>query len=140
MEEMSVLTINHETYKRLLIEFEPHPIESERDHKQALEFCASLARKGDLITREELTLLKLLSTLVQDYERQRYQDWNSELTGRELLQALIESNDLTQSDFADIMPQSRVSDILSGRRRISKLQALALGERFHLNPAAFLRE
>ena len=137
---MSVLTIDHDSYKRLLLEFEPHPIESEKDHKQALEFCASLASKGELITKEELALLKLLSTLVQDYERERYQDWNAELSGRDLLRALMESNDLTQSDFADVMPQSRVSDILSGRRRISKLQALALGERFHLNPAAFLRE
>ena len=81
----------------------------------------------------------MLSTLVHDYEGRRYREWELELSGREILQALMESNGLTQSDLAGIMPQPRVSDILSGQRPISKTQALALGERFKINPAAFLR-
>jgi HTH-type transcriptional regulator/antitoxin HigA len=138
MEEMSAIAINHEAYKDLLLKYEPHAIESDQDNEQALEICSSLARKGDAITGEELALLKLISAVVHDYESKRYQEWNVELTGREMLKALMESKGLSQSDLAEIMPQSRVSEVLSGHRVISKAQALALGERFRINPVAFL--
>ena len=136
---MSAVAINHEAYKKLLLRYEPHPIESDGDNEHALTICSSLARKGKGLTSEELTLLKMISTLVQDYESNRYREWSVERSGREMLQDLMKFNALTQSDLTEIMPQSRVSEILSGRRFISKKQALALGERFGVNPVAFLR-
>ncbi len=36
------------------------------------------------------------------------------------------------------IPHTRVSEILSGKPRISKAQAIALGEFFHVSPILFL--
>ena len=51
----------------------------------------------------------------------------------------MEHNGLKAAELAEIMGgRSRVSDVLTGKRAISKEQAKRLGERFKLSPAAFI--
>jgi len=57
---------------------------------------------------------------------------------RDILQFLIEENGLTQADIPGI-PQSRISDILGGRRRINISQAHTLGDFFKTDFALFLK-
>lgn len=57
---------------------------------------------------------------------------------REVLRHLLETNNLKQKDLADIASQTLVSDILAGRREISKRLAKALAARFHVDVSAFI--
>lgn len=56
----------------------------------------------------------------------------------EVLRHLLEVNNLKQKDLGDIASTSLVSDILAGRRAISKRLAKALALRFRVDIAAFI--
>jgi HTH-type transcriptional regulator/antitoxin HigA len=55
-----------------------------------------------------------------------------------VLRFLMEQHGLKQDDLADCAPQSRISDILSGQRGISKEVAKKLARRFKVNADLFL--
>lgn len=57
---------------------------------------------------------------------------------REVLRLLMEEHGLRQSDFGDEIPQGRISDVLSGRRKISKAMAKVFAKRFRVSAEAFL--
>ena len=70
-----------------------------------------------------------------------YEDKNiviGESSPRDMLAFLMDQNGLKQGDLGDCAPQGRISDILSGRRGISKAVAKALARRFHVSAAVFL--
>lgn len=56
----------------------------------------------------------------------------------EMLSFLMEQNGLSQYDLADELGgQPVVSDILRGKRKLSRDHIERLGERFHVSPASF---
>jgi hypothetical protein len=57
---------------------------------------------------------------------------------REVLRLLLASNKLKQKDLSDIASSTLLSDILAGRREISKRLAKLLAARFHVNIGAFI--
>ncbi len=57
---------------------------------------------------------------------------------RDVLRFLMEQNGLSQTDLADCAPQSRNSEILNGRREISKELAKALAKRFGVGVEVFV--
>lgn len=57
---------------------------------------------------------------------------------REVLRFLLDENDLRQKDLSDVASPTLISDILAGRREISKVLAKKLAARFHVNVSAFL--
>ncbi len=57
---------------------------------------------------------------------------------KEVLRFLMDQHGLKQEDLADCAPQSRISDILNGRRAISKEIAKKLAKRFDVSAAVFL--
>jgi hypothetical protein len=57
LENMSALAIDHAAYKKLLLQYEPHAIESDEDNERALAVCSTLAQKGEDLSPEELVLL-----------------------------------------------------------------------------------
>jgi HTH-type transcriptional regulator/antitoxin HigA len=57
---------------------------------------------------------------------------------RDVLRLLMEQHGLRQQDLDDCAPQSRISDILSGKRSISKETAKRLARRFHVRADLFL--
>jgi HTH-type transcriptional regulator/antitoxin HigA len=61
-----------------------------------------------------------------------------EVAPNEMLRFLIEQHGLRQEDLTDCAPQSRISDILSGKRAISKAIAKRLAQRFHVRADVFL--
>jgi HTH-type transcriptional regulator/antitoxin HigA len=56
----------------------------------------------------------------------------------EVLQFLMEEHQLTQTDLTDCVPKSHLSEILSGKRAISKAVAKKLAQRFHVHADVFL--
>ncbi len=56
----------------------------------------------------------------------------------DVLRFMMEQHGLKQSDLSDCMPPSRVSEILNGRREISKRQAKKLAKRFKVSIDVFI--
>jgi HTH-type transcriptional regulator/antitoxin HigA len=125
-------------YGSLLKRFAPKVIETPEENRLALQIVERLLSIGDgRRSAEENALLSLLAALVEQFERKAYPAAAAE--PKEILRDLMEHNRLKAADLADVMGgRSRVSEVLSGKRAISKEQAKRLGERFKLSPAVFI--
>jgi len=81
-------------------------------------------------------LLDLVSELVAEYDTSHYAIEASE--PNEVLRYLIELRGLKQGDLAEVVPQSNLSAILAGKRKISATLAGRLGKFFNISPAVFV--
>lgn len=81
-------------------------------------------------------LLDLVGELVADYDSRHYAIEASE--PREVLRYLIELRGLKQGDLSEIVPQSNLSAILAGKRKISATLAGKLARYFNISPAVFV--
>ncbi len=87
---------------------------------------------------EEDKLFNLLANLLEDYERRALPPLEK-FSPLETLKFLMAENNLRQADLADIFgTQSVVSEVLSGKREITKNQAKALAQKFSLRLEAFV--
>ncbi len=81
---------------------------------------------------------------VLDYLADRvaaYEEEHAPIPGaepKEVLRILMNQHGLNQADLDDCAPQGRISDILNGRRGISKEIARRLARRFDVSAALFL--
>jgi HTH-type transcriptional regulator/antitoxin HigA len=134
----SAAKLNVPRYGDLLKRFAPKVIETVEENRLALRVVERLMSIGDgKRSAEENALLSLLAALVEQFEKKTYPLPSAE--PGEILRDLMEQNELKAADLADIMGgRSRVSEVLSGKRAISKEQAKRLGARFVLSPAAFI--
>ena len=137
------LIINQGNYLKLLdeMQFIPKVIETEAEYEQNLSVVEQLISKKDRRTPEETTLFRLLVKLIEDYEEESYQikDW-CDLPPYEILQHLMESKGIKQSDLVGVISSSKglISAIVNGKRAISKEQAKTLGAYFKLSPSLFI--
>jgi HTH-type transcriptional regulator/antitoxin HigA len=81
-------------------------------------------------------LLDLVSDMVSKYEQENFAI--EPVEPKEALRFLIESRGLKQEDLATIVPQSNLSAILAGKRKISASLAGKLGKYFGISPAVFV--
>ena len=124
-------------YGRLLAQTAPAVIRNETECRRDEGEISKLLRKGDDLTPEEERLLDLLSALVERYEDET-EDFPASPPHR-VLRFLMEQNDLQQADLVKIFGSSgRVSEVVNGKRGISKAQAKALGEFFKVSPELFI--
>ncbi len=125
-------------YSRLVAKAAPLVIESEAEFERADAEIGRLLRKGyDKLSAEEQKLLALISRLIEDYENRTFPVPTSQ--PYETLQFLMEQNDLRQADLVKIFgSRGRVSEVVNGKRAISKAQAKSLGEFFRVSPELFI--
>lgn len=124
-------------YAKLLARTLPHVIKDADEYDEVLERVRQLVVKGDGRSEAEDKLLDLLVTLVEKYEAVRFEIPRAEPS--EVLALMIEDRDLRPADLAEVLgSRGYVSDILSGRRRISADKARALGAYFGVDPGVFL--
>jgi HTH-type transcriptional regulator/antitoxin HigA len=81
-------------------------------------------------------VLDYLADQVKAYEDENFPI--PEASPKEVLRFLMEQHNLKQEDLADCAPQSRISDILSGKRTVSKEIAKRLAHRFRVRADVFL--
>lgn len=130
------LTFDQDAYRNLLTEVTPKVIETEEEYDQALAIAEQLFFTKNR-TPEERALLKLIVTLIEVYETENYPMDKPE--PHEILQHILESSGTRQADLVGIVGSSGVvSEIVNGKRSISKAQAKALGELFHVSPSLFI--
>ena len=125
-------------YSRLVSKVAPVVIETKEEFERADAEIGRLLKKGyDNLSVEERRLLALLSRLIEDYEDRTFPVPDS--PPYRTLQFLIEQNDLRQADLVPIFgSRGRVSEVVNGKRAISKAQAKALGEFFKVSPELFI--
>lgn len=125
-------------YARLVSRAVPLVIETEAEFNRADAEIGRLLRKGDAnLSVEERRLLALLSRLIEDYENRIYP--TPDTPPHQTLRFLMEQNDLRQADLVAIFgSRGRVSEVVNGKRAISKTQAKALGDRFRVSPELFI--
>lgn len=128
---------NPQMYANLLVEYLPSVIQTEEENDRAIEFAGRLMKKGDKRSPEETRLLDLIVTLIEDFEEKAYP--MGETTPQFALQELMREHELKQTDMLDIFgSQGVVSQVLNGKREISKAQARRLSERFRLPVDIFI--
>ena len=102
-------------------------IHTDAEHKRLLKAVEQLMeRPEEELTPEEGRLLEMLSMLIEEYEDRRYP--LPETEPNKMLAYLLEERGMKPGDLWNVLPKSRVSEILSGKRGISKSQAKQLAE------------
>ncbi|HEY1998047.1 transcriptional regulator [Paraburkholderia sp.] len=113
------------------------PIRDEQDYQNMTLLANGLAHHVNDDAQNPLgDLYGIISDLIEVWEIRSVAVPKAE--PREVLRHLLETHHLKQKDLADIASPTVVSDILAGRRAISKNVAKALSARFHINVGAFL--
>ncbi len=129
------MTIDLE-YAELLARVQPKAIETEAENEYYLAEAEKLMKVGEELSPAQTRLLKLLATLIEDFERQHYQ--LKAATPLEILTELMTDRGLKQKDVVKVFgSQGIASEVLSGKREISKVQAKALGDFFKVSPGLF---
>jgi HTH-type transcriptional regulator/antitoxin HigA len=130
------ITIEKTAYGQLLAKSQPKPILNEEDNDLALAEVDFLMSKEELTVEEE-TLLSLWGLLIEEYESKYYPD--PEVSPQDVLLHFMEVRELKQADLVGVIgSKGVVSEVVNGKRAISKAQAKALGEFFNVNPGVFI--
>ncbi len=109
----------------------PVVIETEEENVRLLSIVEKLMRKGENVSAEEEKILKLLARLIEDFEQRYYRP--AEAQPLEVLHHLMEARGIKQSDLWDMFGSTGIaSEVLNGKRGISKTQARALANYFHV--------
>ena len=134
---MSTATIDDRKYQRLLDKALPVVIRSQTEYRRLMMAAEELIEKPEeKLTAEEGRLLELLSMLLEDYE-DRVHPLPKTNPGK-MLAYLLEERGMKHLDLAAVLPKSRVSEIVAGKRAISKEQAKRLAEFFRVPVEVFL--
>lgn len=112
-------------------------IKTAKDYKRATAVIQQLLDEvGENEKHPLAEVLDYLANQVAVYEAEHVSI--PEASPREVLHFLMEQHGLTQTDLADCAPQSRISEILNGKREISKETAKALANKFAVNVGVFV--
>jgi HTH-type transcriptional regulator/antitoxin HigA len=127
-------------YFDLVNEFPLRLIETERELDQAIAILDELMDKNQRgeRTKDEEEYMLALSVFVEEYEEKHYPMGHA--TGVEMLEFVIENRGLKQTDVAAGagIPESTLSGILRGRRKLNTKHIAALAGFFNLDPGLFL--
>lgn len=134
---MGALVIDEKKYARVLAKVLPRVIGSHREHERMLAEVETLMDRGERRSREEDTALDLMVRLIQDYEREHHP--LADPSPSEMLAYLMEKRGLRQVDLVPIIKsRGYVSDIINGKRAISKAHARQLAEFFKVSADVFI--
>ena len=112
-------------------------IETDEEYQRLLARLSDLDVSRHSLSAEEEALAELLARLISDYEDRRFPI--PQAPPHQVLQFLMEQPGLRQADLAPIVgSRSQVSDILSGKRGISKAAAKKLAAFFRVSAELFL--
>jgi len=124
-----------ETMLKTATQYWPHiaplmiPIGGERQYRKAVRFLDAILDAGGADETHPLaSLAELIGERIAEYEEEHKPI--SEISGVALIKELMKEHGLRQSDLPEIGPQSVVSLVLSGRRKLNGDQIIKLSKRF----------
>ncbi|MGH9687866.1 MAG: helix-turn-helix domain-containing protein [Candidatus Acidiferrales bacterium] len=111
-------------------------IASETQCERYVEALVDLEKQAHR-SAEDRKYGQLLAALIEKYERERYPV--EPASPLKVLAELIQANGLRQKDLAGILGghESVVSEIVNGKRPLSKTHIEKLSRRFNVSPAVF---
>jgi len=113
------------------------PIHDEKSYDRMVALMNSLLDvAGDDEEHPLSGLLDLVGEIVSKYEQEHYAI--DQASPKDALRFLMEARGLKQEDLSSIVPQSNLSAILAGKRKISATLAGKLGKFFGISPAVFV--
>ncbi len=139
------VTINRETDSNLLEKYklkvqregDLFQITTEEENEEALAVSEMLAHKPDL-SPEEDQFLELLVDSIEKFETENY-PFEVQSTPLSRLLFLMEAHCLSHIDMIEYFGSEEITlEVINGKREISEEAAVKLGERFCLQPTAFL--
>ena len=135
-----IVKVDQKKYGRLLANVLPSAITNDKELDRLIEEVDRLITKDiklGALSPEEDKLLELLSVLIEEYEDKHYPI--DDAPPHEVLKFLMEQNDLKQKDLLHIFGSSGIaSEVVNGRREISKAQAKALAKHFNISVEVFI--
>lgn len=117
-----------------------------RPFRTAEEYDAAAELLDTLVLRTELSdgekdYVDALSLFIEDYDRRHNVFDTSGRTPLDMLKHLMEANDMSVTDLGSLLGSKGVaSEILHGKRSLSKSHILKLAERFNVEPGLFLEK
>jgi HTH-type transcriptional regulator / antitoxin HigA len=133
VEKMTTSTVNP-IYGKLLAKALPKVIQSEKENDRCMKTL--LALEQNTLTPEEKDLADLLTLLIEDFEERRYQ--LPKASPLEAITFLMDQHGLKQKDLVDVFgTPSIVSEVLSGKRDLTKEHISRLSKRFRVSPELF---
>jgi len=135
---VSTLTIgvDQKTYGQLLRRTLPHVIRTDEECERLTTELLRLDERN-APTPEEQELAELLTVLIDEYEERRFPIRNA--SPRETLEHLMEAKNLSPKDLWKIFgSKGLTSEVLHGKRAISKAQAKRLASFFHVSADLFI--
>ena len=132
--------LDKQVYGQLLIRALPRPIRNDREFDQMTAKLLELDEREETgqASAEEHEVAELLTALIERYEDEHY-PVEPDSSPREHLLALMEHREVLQAELAEaIGSRSLASEILSGKRDISKSAAKVLAKLFHVPADLFI--
>lgn len=112
-------------------------IHTEEEYQYAVKV---LDRLIDMVGEDEdhplASLMETIGARIEDYEDRHYPEPVGDPIG--CLKYLMEEHNLKQRDLKELGTQGVVSEILSGKRKLTLRQVKALSKRFNISPAVFI--
>jgi HTH-type transcriptional regulator/antitoxin HigA len=133
----STQAINKTRYRKLLSESMPMIIETEEENERMLAEVEKFFDKGEALSPEEEKVFKLMVKLIEDFEEKAYPIENP--TPLAMLEHLMDARGLTQKDLWEVFgSKSTASQVLNGKRELSKAHIKKLAAFFNVSPELFI--
>ena len=123
-------------YLELVVQLPLRPIRSDEELARAVRMADSLLDRRDLAAEEE-DYLEVLGDLIERYEREAHPI--AAVSDAEMLRHLIEARDVSQTEIsrATGIADSTISEILKGKRSLSRIHIGKLARYFNVPPNVF---
>ncbi len=129
---MNALAAN---YAALLSETRPEVIRDEKQNQDYIRRLEKLTGKKSL-SRAEEKLIELLVVLIDDFEAKHYPVPDASPVA--IVRHLMEAHNLRQKDLLDVFStESIASEVLHGKRELTRDHIRRLSARFGVSPAVF---
>ena len=134
----ATLTVDPKKYARLANRIVVKAIDTEEEYDHMVAAVEQLMDKGkERLSPEESALLETMAILIQAYDDRHYP--LPAVAPNEMLAYLMETSGRTPKDLLPVLgTRGRVSEILSGKRSISKEQAKKLASVFKVTVDLFI--
>jgi HTH-type transcriptional regulator / antitoxin HigA len=134
--------LRNDALKWFYLHFPPRPITNKKMHRTYSEVASVLMRELEMGTLESSAketvkaFLNALVPFIEAYEKSHMAI--PAASPEEMFRFLIEQHALTQYDLSkELGGQPVVSDVVHGKRKLTRDHIEKLGKRFHISPAAF---
>ena len=127
-------------YLELVKRLPLRPFRTATEYDAAAELLDTLVLRDDLSNGEK-DYMEALSLCIEDYDRRHKVFDTSGRTPLDMLKHLMDANDMSVTDLGALLGSKGVaSEVLHGKRSLSKSHIFKLAERFHVDPGLFLEK